>query len=87
MPLLASKLVAPSMVGRVVERPRLFELLDAGVEGPVTLVAAPAGSGKTMLPTSWMSATTPPGPVAWLSLDKATTTRPCRCTGCWSRAS
>ena len=70
MPLLASKLVAPSMPGRVVERPRLFELLDAGVERPVTLVAAPAGSGKTMLLTSWMSAVSPPGPVAWLSLDQ-----------------
>jgi LuxR family maltose regulon positive regulatory protein len=69
MPLLASKLVAPSIPGRVVERPRLFKLLDAGVERPVTLVAAPAGSGKTMLLTSWMSAVSPPGPVAWLSLD------------------
>jgi hypothetical protein len=33
MPVLASKLVAPSMPGRVVERPRLFKLLDTGVEG------------------------------------------------------
>jgi LuxR family transcriptional regulator, maltose regulon positive regulatory protein len=68
-PLLASKLGAPSMPGRVVARPRLFALLVAGVERPVTLVAAPAGSGKTMLLTSWMSAVSPPGPVAWLSLD------------------
>jgi LuxR family maltose regulon positive regulatory protein len=68
-PLLASKLGAPSMPGRVVARPRLFALLDAGVERPVTLVAAPAGAGKTMLLTSWMSAVSPPGPVAWLSLD------------------
>jgi LuxR family maltose regulon positive regulatory protein len=69
-PLLAGKLAAPSMPGRVVERPRLFELLGAGVERPVTLVAAPAGSGKTILLTSWMSAVSPPGPVAWLSLDQ-----------------
>jgi LuxR family maltose regulon positive regulatory protein len=69
LPLLASKLVAPSMPGRVVERPRLFELLDTGVERTLTLVAALAGSGKTMLLTSWMSAVSPPGPVAWLSLD------------------
>jgi LuxR family transcriptional regulator, maltose regulon positive regulatory protein len=68
-PLLAGKLVAPSMPGRVVERPRLFKLLDTGVEQPVTLVAAPAGSGKTLLLTSWMSAASPPGEVAWLSLD------------------
>jgi LuxR family transcriptional regulator, maltose regulon positive regulatory protein len=70
MPVLASKLVAPSMPGRVVERPRLFKLLDTGVEGPVTLVAAPAGSGKTLLLTSWMSAGSPPGQVAWLALDQ-----------------
>jgi LuxR family maltose regulon positive regulatory protein len=69
MPLLASKLAAPSMPGRMVARPRLFALLDAGVERPVTVVAAPAGSGKTMLLTSWMSAASPPGAVAWLSLD------------------
>ena len=43
-PLLASKLVAPSMPGRVVERPRLLKLLDSGVDRPVTLIAAPAGA-------------------------------------------
>jgi LuxR family transcriptional regulator, maltose regulon positive regulatory protein len=69
MPLLASKLAAPRRPGRMVARPRLFALLDTGVERPVTLIAAPAGSGKTMLLTSWMSAAAPPGPVAWLSLD------------------
>jgi LuxR family maltose regulon positive regulatory protein len=69
-PLLAGKLVAPSMPGRVMERPRLFERLGAGVERPVTLLAAPAGSGKTMLLTSWMSTASLPGPVAWLSLDQ-----------------
>jgi ATP/maltotriose-dependent transcriptional regulator MalT len=30
MPLLASKLVVPSMPGRAVERPQLFERLDVG---------------------------------------------------------
>jgi LuxR family transcriptional regulator, maltose regulon positive regulatory protein len=70
MPLLAGKLVAPSMPDRMVARPRLFELLDTGIERPVTLVAAPAGSGKTMLLTSWMSTASLPGPVAWLSLDR-----------------
>jgi LuxR family maltose regulon positive regulatory protein len=68
-PLLSSKLAIPRMPGRVVERPRLLALLDTGVERPVTLLAAPAGSGKTMLLASWMSAASSPGPVAWLSLD------------------
>jgi LuxR family transcriptional regulator, maltose regulon positive regulatory protein len=69
VPLLASKLAVPRRPGRVVARPRLFALLDTGVERPVTLLAASAGSGKTMLLTSWMSATSLPGPVAWLTLD------------------
>ena len=40
--------------GRGCERPRLFALLDRGALGPVTLMSAPAGSGKTMLLSSWL---------------------------------
>ena len=71
LPLLAGKLHAPSMPGRLVARQRLFALLDNGVRGPVTLVAAPAGAGKTLLLASWAALAAPPGPVAWLSLDPA----------------
>ena len=71
LPLLAGKLQAPSMPGRVVARQRLFALLDGGAQGPVTLVAAPAGAGKTLLLASWAALASPPGPVAWLSLDPA----------------
>ena len=35
----------------------------------MTLVAAPAGSGKTILLTSWLAATPDSNPVAWMSLD------------------
>ncbi len=45
---------APRLMAGLVERPRLFELLDRGTQGAVTLVAAPAGSGKTMLVSSWL---------------------------------
>ena len=38
----------------VVARPRLLRRLDEGSAGPVTLVAAPAGWGKTTLLASWM---------------------------------
>jgi LuxR family transcriptional regulator, maltose regulon positive regulatory protein len=69
VPLLASKLAVPSMPGRMVARPRLLALLDVGVQRPVTLVAAPAGAGKTTMLTSWISGVSPPGAVAWLSLD------------------
>ncbi len=69
VPALSGKLAVPAHPGWVIRRGRLFSLLDRGIEHPVTLVAAPAGSGKTMLLASWLAATTPPGPVAWLSLD------------------
>ncbi len=51
----------------VLERPRLFTLLDQSTLGPLTLVVAPAGSGKTSLLRSWVAAS--PRPYAWLSLD------------------
>ena len=38
-------------------RPRLLRRLDEGVAGPVTLVAAPAGWGKTTLLASWVRLT------------------------------
>src|SRR5215217_3316091 len=50
-----------------VPRRRLYALLDEGTRGPVTLVAASAGYGKTMLLTSWALAGRPPGPVAWVT--------------------
>jgi LuxR family maltose regulon positive regulatory protein len=36
-----------------VARQRLLGLLDEGAKGPLTLLAAPAGYGKTLLLTSW----------------------------------
>jgi len=49
-----------------VARQRLFGLLDEGTRGPLTLLAAPAGYGKTLLMTSWTTGARPPGPVAWV---------------------
>src|SRR4029453_5489113 len=60
LPLLAAKLAAPSMPGQVVARPRLFRLLDQGVQGQVTLVAAPAGPGKSLLLASWAAQASAP---------------------------
>jgi LuxR family maltose regulon positive regulatory protein len=67
---------APQAAG-VVERPALFDLLDRGVQGPVTLVCAPAGSGKTMLIQSWLETRGPPLAVARLAVrtDEADATR------------
>jgi LuxR family transcriptional regulator, maltose regulon positive regulatory protein len=52
----------------VVERPRLRKLLDEAVNTPLTLVAAPAGFGKTTLLLSW-AAGLEDVEVAWLSGD------------------
>jgi LuxR family maltose regulon positive regulatory protein len=50
-------------------RPELFDRLDEGVRGPLTLVTGPPGAGKTSLLVTWLEARALPGPVAWLSLE------------------
>jgi LuxR family maltose regulon positive regulatory protein len=68
-PLLKAKLRAPAVPDHYVRRPRLLRLLDAAVEGPLTLVVAPAGVGKTVLLAGWAAETgTATG---WLSLDES----------------
>ena len=47
---------AVPMANHVVPRPRVFDLLDRCARSPVTLVAAPAGWGKTLLAASWIAA-------------------------------
>jgi LuxR family transcriptional regulator, maltose regulon positive regulatory protein len=70
-PLLASKLTPPRTPRWLVARGRLLELLDAGVQDRLTVLTGPAGSGKTVLLSSWATTAELPGPVAWLSLDAA----------------
>jgi LuxR family maltose regulon positive regulatory protein len=67
--LLATKLVAPRPRWPPVERTRLYDLLQTGTQGPLTLVAAPPGAGKTVLLASWVAGGRPPGPVAWVTVD------------------
>ncbi|MER7456327.1 LuxR C-terminal-related transcriptional regulator [Micromonospora sp. NPDC126480] len=55
-PLLASRLSPGTLPEPVVLRPRLLRALDEGTVAPVTLVAAPAGWGKTTLLASWYRA-------------------------------
>ncbi|MGC4814616.1 LuxR C-terminal-related transcriptional regulator [Micromonospora sp. DT228] len=52
-PLLASRLSPAVPPEPVLARPRLLRRLDEGAAGPVTLVAAPAGWGKTTLLATW----------------------------------
>jgi LuxR family maltose regulon positive regulatory protein len=72
-PLLTSKLAVPPPPGGAVDRPRLHSLLDAGTRGPVTVLVAPAGWGKTVLLSSWAPGAALNGPVGWLSLEAADT--------------
>ncbi|HVN53519.1 MAG TPA: LuxR C-terminal-related transcriptional regulator [Anaerolineaceae bacterium] len=66
-PLIRTKLRLPFTRPVLVPRPRLQERLVAGLQGPLTLVIAPAGFGKTTLVASCVVGCGMP--VAWLSLD------------------
>ncbi|WP_171169671.1 LuxR C-terminal-related transcriptional regulator [Streptomyces sp. I05A-00742] len=68
-PLLGAKLSVPPSPRTHVPRHRLFDRLDAGTAGPLTLVTGPAGAGKSTLAAAWARTGGPPGPVAWLTLD------------------
>ena len=54
----------------VVARPALFELLSAARSGGVTLVSAPAGSGKTVLLRSWIEEAGLADCAAWVSVER-----------------
>lgn len=68
MQILATKLFIPQPRTKVVRRPRLIERLNEGLDRKLTLIAAPAGFGKTMLASGWAAVCG--RPVAWLSLDE-----------------
>jgi LuxR family transcriptional regulator, maltose regulon positive regulatory protein len=67
-PILATKLYLPRLRPNVVSRPRLIERLNEGLDRKLTLIAAPAGFGKTTLVSTWVAGCD--RQVAWLSLDK-----------------
>ncbi|MET9270643.1 LuxR C-terminal-related transcriptional regulator [Kribbella sp. NPDC003557] len=71
-PLSAVRFGIPRRPRRYVDRPRLNKRLDDGAERPLTLVSAPAGSGKTALVAAWAAArhaATGHG-MAWLTLEE-----------------
>ncbi len=74
--LLQPKLQRPRVPRYYLPRPRLIERLGQGAQGPLTLVCAGAGYGKTTLVSSWVeSLTVRNDPVSrqrviWLSLDE-----------------
>ena len=52
-----------------IQRPRLLARLSESVQQPVTLVAAPAGYGKSTLVTQWFDDPEAAGLKAWITLD------------------
>ncbi len=67
LPLLRTKISIPQIPSGAIPRPRLTVLIHRGAEGPLMLLAAPAGFGKTQLLIEWTKETNLP--VAWLTLD------------------
>ncbi|HLJ34264.1 MAG TPA: hypothetical protein VKU38_11455, partial [Ktedonobacteraceae bacterium] len=65
--LLVTKLALPPVRADLVPRPRLTNQLQPGIQRPFTLIAAPAGFGKTTLLSTWLQST--PASVAWVSLE------------------
>lgn len=68
MPILTTKLYTPPSRPKVVRRTNLIERLNDGLHRKLTLVAAPAGFGKTTLISEWIADGN--HPVAWVSLDE-----------------
>jgi LuxR family maltose regulon positive regulatory protein len=66
--LLATKIRVPLPPSYLVLRPHLVERLQLAMERPLTLIAAPAGFGKTTLLSSWLENASLP--TAWISLEQ-----------------
>ncbi|PKQ92825.1 hypothetical protein CXK86_01515 [Paenibacillus sp. BGI2013] len=69
VPILSTKLYIPTLRTKVVDRPRLNNLLNEGMRAKLILVSAPAGAGKTTLVNQWITASSQL--TAWLSLEEA----------------
>ena len=68
--LVGTKLRAPAVRDLAIPRRRLLEDLRNGSDRRLTLVACPAGFGKTTLLSAWYEAEAPRRVVAWLTLDE-----------------
>ena len=70
--LLSTKIMVPTIPQWVLARPCLLDRLDAGMNGKLTFVSAPAGFGKTTLLATWVcSRLSDKSQVAWVTLEEA----------------
>jgi LuxR family maltose regulon positive regulatory protein len=67
--MLEAKLRPPLARSEWVARNRLLHELQSANRRPITLIAAPAGYGKTTIVTQWLASAFRPASVAWISLD------------------
>ena len=65
---MVAKLAVPGLPSTTVSRQRLLDLTSAAAQGPLTVVTAPAGSGKSVLLASWSAGGNAPGPVVWITM-------------------
>jgi len=85
--LLETKFHTPFWHSDGVIRPRLLDQLNAGLreQRKLTLVAAPAGYGKTSLITSWLDSLSKSTRYIWLALEKSDN-EPTRFLSYWAAA-
>lgn len=69
--MLEAKLRPPPLRSGWLVRTRLLEELQHSTARPVTLIAAPAGYGKTTVVAQWLASAPHSTTVAWISLDTA----------------
>src|SRR4051812_1544594 len=67
-----SNVLTPEIPARFITRQRLVTAFERGAAGPLTLVAAGPGSGKTAALAHW--SLTRSAPIAWLSVDRGANT-------------
>src|SRR3954470_20880320 len=65
-----TRLHPPSRHEQTVVRPRLMDPLTARSDVRLSMVAAPAGFGKSTLLAHWAQGQTETRPVGWLTMDK-----------------
>jgi LuxR family maltose regulon positive regulatory protein len=63
-------MTSPAMPSGFVSRPALTARLEDGAARAVTVVAAPAGSGKTVGVRSWLEGRESAGGAAWISVER-----------------
>lgn len=68
--LLRTKLAPPRPRPDTLPRAPLADALERGIAGRLTLLSAPAGSGKTTAASTWLAPRAARGEVAWVSLDE-----------------